>query len=336
MWVENGGTPQLDQNAKSITCTMDNTVILVVSRLSSKSSSILSSISRTKGQSNYSRKFGTLSGLLSTRSDKHACGIPMLTDHDKVATANREPANDMNKWAPTQGIPAWLQPFTVNLEGPGGTCARTFLWKSELRLGRWGFKSAEAQCSWLTSVRTKRYLFCEQNRLVNWKQLSEMWISEQTPIRCRGTSSRRSVDSVSNQKLHRRRRIYESSQKPSHKPKVIHTFNLWEYGEYCEELSWNHRTTALHQSDTRRIAEWAVRRGKEETSAVSLQSGSDDEWWLASLKCSYCLRNDLDILADGKNQMNEDLENPSRTCFARGVNFGKKIFLLLRLKNWKS
>ena len=29
---------------------------------------------------------------------------------------HREPANEMNKEDPTQGIPVWLQPFTVNLE----------------------------------------------------------------------------------------------------------------------------------------------------------------------------------------------------------------------------
>ena len=39
----------------------------------------------------------------------------MLTDHDKQATVNREPANELNKEDPTQGI-LWLQPFTVNLE----------------------------------------------------------------------------------------------------------------------------------------------------------------------------------------------------------------------------
>ena len=30
--------------------------------------------------------------LVTTRSDKHACGKPMLTDLDKQATGNREPA----------------------------------------------------------------------------------------------------------------------------------------------------------------------------------------------------------------------------------------------------
>ena len=37
----------------------------------------------------------------------------MLRDHDKQATGNREQVNEMNKEDPTQGIPVWLQPFTV-------------------------------------------------------------------------------------------------------------------------------------------------------------------------------------------------------------------------------
>ena len=39
-----------------------------------------------------------------------------MTDHDKQATGNREPANEMNKEDPTQGILVWLQPFTVDVE----------------------------------------------------------------------------------------------------------------------------------------------------------------------------------------------------------------------------
>ena len=63
----------------------------------------------------------------------------MLTDHDKQATGNREPAyekisDELYKQDPTQGIPDWLQPFTENLEDLE-KCARTFLWKSELRFG---------------------------------------------------------------------------------------------------------------------------------------------------------------------------------------------------------
>ena len=89
------------------------------------------------------------------------------------------------------------------------------------------------------------------------------------------------------------------------------------------------------RSETNGIAEWAVRRAKEETSAVLLQSGSDDKWWSDSMKCCYYLRDDQDLLADGKTQNERRLGNPSRTCFVLGGEFGKKILWLLRLMNSK-
>ena len=62
------------------------------------------------------------------------------------------------------------------------------------------------------------------------------------------------------------------------KPKVIYTDNSVEFGKSCEELSWNHCTSTPHRSETNGIAERAVRRVKEGTSAVLLQSGLDKEW----------------------------------------------------------
>ena len=55
------------------------------------------------------------------------------------------------------------------------------------------------------------------------------------------------------------------------KPKVIYTDNSMEFGKVCEDLSWNHRTSIPHRSETNGIAERAVRRVKESTSAVLLQ-----------------------------------------------------------------
>ena len=51
---------------RQFTCIMDNSALLVVSRLSSYSSSILSSTSRSKDQSNYFRNVGTLSDPVTT------------------------------------------------------------------------------------------------------------------------------------------------------------------------------------------------------------------------------------------------------------------------------
>ena len=60
-------------------------------------------------------------------------------------------------------------------------------------------------------------------------------------------------------------------------PKVIYTDNSLEFGKACEDLSWNHCTSTPHRSETNGIAERAVRRVKEGTSAVLLQSGLNEK-----------------------------------------------------------
>ena len=64
---------------------------------------------------------------------------------------------------------------------------------------------------------------------------------------------------------------------PNRKPKVIYTDNSLEFGKTCEDLSWNHCASTPHRSETNGIAERAVRRVKEGTSAVLLQSGLDEK-----------------------------------------------------------
>ena len=58
-----------------------------------------------------------------------------------------------------------------------------------------------------------------------------------------------------------------------------------------------------HLIDPKRTAllERALRRVKEGTSAVLLQSGLDETWWSASRECCCYLRNAQYLLADGKN-----------------------------------
>ena len=55
-----------------------------------------------------------------------------------------------------------------------------------------------------------------------------------------------------------------------------------------------------HRSQTNGIVVRAVRRVKEGTSAVLLQSGLDVKWLADSMECYTYLRNDQDILSDGK------------------------------------
>ena len=70
--------------------------------------------------------------------------------------------------------------------------------------------------------------------------------------------------------------------------------------------SCNHRTSIPHRSETNGIAEKAVRRIKEGTSAAPLQSGLDEKW--ADSMEYYCyLQNAQDLLANGKHLMRDDL-----------------------------
>ena len=87
---------------------------------------------------------------------------------------------------------------------------------------------------------------------------------------------------------------------PDRNPKVINTDNSMEFGKACGDLSWNHCTSTPHRSETNGIAERAVRRVKEGTSAVLLHSGLNESWWADSMECYTYLGNVTDLLSDGK------------------------------------
>ena len=111
---------------------------------------------------------------------------------------------------------------------------------------------------------------------------------------------------------------------PNRKPKVIYTDNSLEFGKACEDLSWNHCTSTPHRSETNGIAERAVRRVKEGTSAVLLQSGLDENWWADSMECYTYLRNIQDLLSDGKTPYERRFGEP----FSKDQSF--------RLVHWLS
>ena len=187
-------------------------------------------------------------------------------------------SDEMCKEDPTQDIPDWLQPVTVNLEDLE-KCARRFLWKSEHRFGRWRFKSGdtktEATVFMLTSANTERDLFHEQKRLVTWQH----WSRKQSPVRCRGTRSHHSVDITRvKTELHRRRRriFMESFQSRRRSQKLF----IWSIVKNY------HRTAISHRWET-----WNCRTSctssKRRDISVLLQSGLNEEWWSDSMKCFY-------------------------------------------------
>ena len=96
------------------------------------------------------------------------------------------------------------------------------------------------------------------------------------------------------------RRSLQKFLEPNRKPKFIYTDSSLEFGKASEDLSRNHCTSTPHRSETNGIAEGAVRRVKEGTSAVLLQSGLNESWWADSMECKTYLRNIQDLLSDGK------------------------------------
>ena len=70
-------------------------------------------------------------------------------------------------------------------------------------------------------------------------------------------------------------------------PKVSYTDNSLEFGKSCGDLPWNHSTSTPHRSETNGIAKRTVRRIKEGTSEVLMQSGLGNKWWADSMEC-YC------------------------------------------------
>ena len=110
----------------------------------------------------------------------------------------------------------------------------------------------------------------------------QLRVSKQSSTRSGGAGSSHPMDpgvSVQNQDFTRNPEKLAKVPGAREEPKVIYTDTFLEFGKACEDLSWNHCTSTPHRSETNGIAERAVRRAKEGTSAVLLQS-EKSEWKL--------------------------------------------------------
>ena len=90
-----------------------------------------------------------------------------------------------------------------------------------------------------------------------------------------------------------------------------------------------------HTSETNGIAERAVRRVKEGTSAVLLQSGLDEKWWADSMECYANLRNIQDLLSDVENSIRKAFWNLLKDQSFRLVHW-LSIALFLRKTSQES
>ena len=133
----------------------------------------------------------------------------------------------------------------------------------------------EEKCSCLLPKKTKRDLFCEQNRLA--------WILEQSPIRCRGTSSRHSVESVSNQNF------TGDGEELTKDPIAVAEAKSYSYVQFIMiwkvlwriimESSNNNYTLSIRHKQNRRTRCTSSKRRNIELIAANLERIADLEEW---------------------------------------------------------
>ena len=95
----------------------------------------------------------------------------------------------------------------------------------------------------------------------------------------------------------------QKNLEPKGSPKLVYTGSSLEFGQAFEDQFWNHCTSTPHRSDTKGIAERAVRWVKEGTSAILLQSGLDEPWSAVPKECCCNLRNVLRPLVGQENSL---------------------------------
>ena len=121
--------------------------------------------------------------------------------------------------------------------------------------------------------------------------------------------------------LRRQKKSLRKFLETSDRPKVIYTDDSLEFGKSCEELSWNHCMSTG-------IAERVVRRIKEGTSAVLLQSGLDEKgWWIHWSVTAICKICKISCLT-GKHLTNGHSANPLKDQYFRFVRWSNITLFL--------
>ena len=262
---------------------------------------------------------------MTTRRAKHASGKPMQTNPDKQASESRGSAhteNEMDEEDPTQSIPDWLHPFTENLDDlethvpahpsereisdSEGDASKVETQKRKHSI--YAHFPEDRNCDMCPRTKITRIPCRRRNEgsVPRAEKFGDL-ITADDKVRNEGSESRNNhgyavvVQDLAtqwiqsypckNKKFSRDDEECTKFLEPSQKPKVIYTDNSLEFGKSCEELSGNHRTSTPHRSETNGIAERAIRRVKEGTSAVLLHFGLDDEWLSDSMECYCYLRN---------------------------------------------
>ena len=99
-----------------------------------------------------------------------------------------------------------------------------------------------------------------------------------------------SIPSVANDTIFTKQCLIEFYVGDS-KPKKIYSDNAPELVKACTELEYPHDTNTPHRPQSNGVCERCVRKVKEGTKCVLLQSGLHPLWWCWAMRCSCFLYN---------------------------------------------
>ena len=314
------------KNGIRVQCNTENVVPVVVPGLSTTPSSSSTSTSTTPSGQEIDHPDHHPAIESSESVDRHARGDPFTSEtsaelsHEptKIPKPNQNEDHEQVRGDRNSDIPEWLQEFRENLvdervhehrDSHASSSHEPSLEPTRsVDLGKHSVythfpKDRNCQRTEITRAPCRRRIGRVEPRAENFGDL----ITADHKIVSEGCESRNNhryavvVQDLATQwiqsypcKTKTSQETERSLQKffePNGKPKVIHTDKPLECGKGCEDLSWNHCTSTPHRSQTKRIAERAVRIVKEGTSAVLLQPGLDAKWWAGSMECYTYLRN---------------------------------------------
>ena len=116
--------------------------------------------------------------------------------------------------------------------------------------------------------------------------------------------------SVAKTKLHKKnQRSLQKFLEPERNQKSFTLTMYLEFGKLVKISPGINARSTPSRSETNGIAERAVRRVKEGTSAVLLQSGLNESWWADSMECYTYLRNVQIYFLMGRRPMKDVLGN---------------------------
>ncbi len=110
-------------------------------------------------------------------------------------------------------------------------------------------------------------------------------------------------------------RCFQRVLGPKVVPEHVYTDGSGEFKKAMADLGFSHDIAVPHRPQTNGVAERAVRRIKEGTTAVLVQSGFTTEWWPEAMNCYCFLRVIVDNVGNGftayENRFTKTYDGPT-------------------------